>query len=59
VDSGLLLIQQRFERIREEVGADNFFVFGLTAEQVFELKAKGYHPKQHYDSDRELREAVS
>jgi len=44
--------------IREEVGADNFFLFGLTAEQVYELKAKGYHPKQYYDSDPELREAV-
>jgi len=37
------------------VGADNFFLFGLTAEQVYELKAKGYHPKQYYDSDPELR----
>ena len=44
--------------IREEVGSDNFFLFGLTAEQVYELKAKGYNPKQVYDSDPELREAV-
>ena len=44
--------------IREEVGADNFFLFGLTAEKVYELKAKGYHSKQYYDSDPELREAV-
>ena len=44
--------------IREEVGADNFFLFGLTAEQVYELKAKGYNPKQVYDSDPELRKAV-
>jgi starch phosphorylase len=44
--------------IRKEVGADNFFLFGLTAEQVYELKAKGYNPKEYYDSDPELREAV-
>jgi starch phosphorylase len=44
--------------IREEVGSDNFFLFGLTAEQVFELKARGYSPKEYYDSDSELREAV-
>jgi starch phosphorylase len=40
------------------VGAANFFLFGLTAEQVYELKAKGYNPKLIYDSDPELREAV-
>jgi starch phosphorylase len=44
--------------IREEVGAENFFLFGLTAEQVHELKAKGYDPKKYYDSDPELREAI-
>jgi len=30
--------------IREEVGADNFFLFGLTAAEVGDLKAKGYDP---------------
>src|SRR5262245_6466306 len=30
--------------IREEVGADNFFLFGLTAEQVAELNTGGYRP---------------
>jgi glycogen phosphorylase len=30
--------------IREEVGADNFFLFGLTAAEVAEKKARGYHP---------------
>jgi len=44
--------------IREEVGEDNFFLFGLTADQVYELKAKGYNPKEMYDSDPELREVV-
>jgi glycogen phosphorylase len=44
--------------IREEVGSDNFFLFGLTAQQVYDLKAKGYNSKQYYDSDPELREAV-
>ena len=44
--------------IREEVGGENFFLFGLTAEQVYEVKARGYNPKEYYDSDPELREAV-
>jgi starch phosphorylase len=44
--------------IREEVGAENFFLFGLTAQQVYELKAGSYTPKAYYDADQELRETV-
>ncbi len=44
--------------IREEVGAGNFFLFGLAADEVFAMKSKGYHPRDYYDSDRELREAI-
>jgi len=44
--------------IREEVGDDHFFLFGLSAEQVYEVKAKGYNPREYYDSNPELREAV-
>ena len=44
--------------IREEAGADNFFLFGLTADQVCDLKTKGYDPTYYYHSDSELREAV-
>lgn len=31
--------------IREAVGAEHFFLFGLTAEQVIEAKRAGYHPR--------------
>jgi starch phosphorylase len=44
--------------IREEVGEENFFHFGLTPQEVDDLKSKGYRPSQHYDSNEELREAV-
>ena len=44
--------------IREEVGADNFFLFGLTVEQVKERKAHGYSPGEYYDSDETLRRAM-
>ena len=44
--------------IREAVGPDNFFLFGLTAEEVSELKASGYQPRVYYESSPELREAL-
>jgi starch phosphorylase len=44
--------------IREEVGAENFFLFGLTAEEVLDLKAKGYAPRSLYESNAGLREAI-
>jgi starch phosphorylase len=44
--------------IREEVGAENFFLFGLTADQVNDLKCRGDHPKRYYQENAHLREAV-
>ncbi|MFO8085929.1 MAG: glycogen/starch/alpha-glucan phosphorylase [Desulfobacterales bacterium] len=44
--------------IMEEVGAENFFVFGLTSEQVREVKLQGYRPMSIYRSDDNLREAL-
>ncbi|HVU46771.1 MAG TPA: glycogen/starch/alpha-glucan phosphorylase [Terracidiphilus sp.] len=42
--------------IREEVGADNFFLFGLTAQEVEQKKAEGYNPRAYYESNHYLRE---
>jgi glycogen phosphorylase len=44
--------------IRDAVGPANFFLFGLTADQVDELKAGGYAPRSLYESNAELREAI-
>jgi starch phosphorylase len=44
--------------IREEVGADNFFLFGLTAQEVAGLQARGYRPRDYYDASSSLREAL-
>jgi len=44
--------------MREEVGAENFFLFGLKTEEVYELKAKGYNPWDYYNSNEELRNVI-
>jgi starch phosphorylase len=44
--------------IREAVGAENFFLFGLTAAEVVQTRAAGYNPRAYYESNAELREAI-
>ena len=44
--------------IRDAVGHENFFLFGLTAAEVSTLKARGYEPRRIYESNAELREAL-
>ena len=41
--------------MREEAGAENFFLFGLTVEEVVELKRRGYRPRDYIDANPELR----
>ena len=44
--------------IREAVGPDEFFLFGLTVDEVTTLRASGYRPRDHYERDEELRRAI-
>jgi starch phosphorylase len=44
--------------IREEVGAENFFLFGLTTKEVYDLKARGYNPGSYYESIPNLKETI-
>jgi starch phosphorylase len=44
--------------IREEVGPENFFLFGLNASQVQEMKSRGYNPHDHYQQNSALREVL-
>ncbi|MFY9745765.1 MAG: glycogen/starch/alpha-glucan phosphorylase [Acidobacteriaceae bacterium] len=44
--------------IREEVGAENFFLFGLTAAEVQQRKAAGYNPRIFYDANPSLKETI-
>jgi glycogen phosphorylase len=44
--------------IREEVGEENFFLFGLTAQAVLAMRAKGYHPMPYYYNNDELKGVI-
>ncbi len=43
--------------IREQVGEDNFFLFGLTAEEVASMRGS-YYPRQYYEGSAELRRVM-
>jgi starch phosphorylase len=44
--------------ILEEVGEENFFLFGLKTEEIAAVKAQGYRPSEFYDNNPELREVI-
>ena len=44
--------------IRDRVGAGNFFLFGLTADQAATLRQGGYSPRAWYEGDAELKAAI-
>ena len=44
--------------IREEVGSENIFIFGMTVEEVNELWKKGYNPHDFLQQHDELRAVV-
>ncbi|MGF6295097.1 glycogen/starch/alpha-glucan phosphorylase [Paraburkholderia youngii] len=44
--------------IREEVGDENFFLFGLTADEVAGVKRAGYHPADYVKDNAELGEVL-
>jgi len=44
--------------IREEVGEEQFFLFGLKEHEVAELKSNGYQPMDYYHANDELRDVI-
>ena len=44
--------------IREEVGEENIFIFGLLADEVVKLKENGYNPVEYYEGNKELKKII-
>lgn len=44
--------------IREEVGKNNFFLFGLKTEEVYAKKSQGYNPRYFYETNANLRKVL-
>ena len=44
--------------IREEVGAENFFLFGLTEDEVVRVQREGYRPASYIEGNPQLAEAI-
>ncbi len=44
--------------IRESVGTENFFLFGLTADEVVKRRVEGYDPRSVYRENEALREVI-
>jgi len=44
--------------IRDHVGAENMFIFGLTAEEVAARRAAGYQPRLELDANPELKSTL-
>ncbi len=44
--------------IRQEVGGENFFLFGLTVDEVMEQQSHGYRPMDFYHNNDTLRGAI-
>ena len=44
--------------IKEEVGNENIFIFGLTTNEVAQTKALGYNPWDYYNNNAELKEVL-
>lgn len=44
--------------IGEEVGEENIFIFGLTADEVAAMNDSNYNPKDYYENDEELKKVL-
>ena len=42
----------------EHIGKEHMFIFGLNVDEVKELKAEGYNPKDYYNNNKELKKVL-
>ncbi|MGC9362058.1 MAG: glycogen/starch/alpha-glucan phosphorylase [Candidatus Syntrophosphaera sp.] len=42
----------------QEIGEENMFIFGMNAQEVSDLKQNGYNPREFYNANPELRQAI-
>jgi starch phosphorylase len=47
-----------YVEIMEEVGQDNIFIFGLTADAVIKTRQDGYDPRKYYEENPQLKEII-
>lgn len=44
--------------IKEEVGDDNIFIFGLTVDDIARIRTDGYNPWEYYESNHHLKTVI-
>lgn len=44
--------------MREEMGDENIFIFGMKVNEVEELKRSGYHPQEYYERNTDLKQVL-
>jgi starch phosphorylase len=44
--------------MKAQVGDDNIFIFGMTADEVAARRAAGYHPRDAYEANPEIKRAI-
>lgn len=44
--------------IKEEVGDENIFIFGLQEDEIDQLRREGYNPWDYYNANEELKQAI-
>ncbi|HSE24393.1 MAG TPA: glycogen/starch/alpha-glucan phosphorylase [Pyrinomonadaceae bacterium] len=44
--------------MRDAVGEENFFLFGLSSSEVANLKSQGYRPRTYYENNEQLRDVI-